>query len=148
MLINLAVLFFPLYVRRLFPALMVHVSGLEPRMDYNISLQVASADGFRYKFVNMKWTKVGESEINQNEDKQVYKHPNSPKEGSFWMKKPVSFKGLKITHCPDSKCGNVSIINTSYIHTKLGPCNHSILPPSPPPDIASYYAQVFPSDHY
>lgn len=96
------------YYRRLFPALLVGLRGLNPKTEYSISLRIASADPYRYKFLNMQWVAVGESEVMQNEDRQVFKHPNSPNSGQFWMKKPISFKQLKITHNPSSSNGNVS----------------------------------------
>lgn len=93
---------------------MVSLKGLEPALDYTLTLRVAPADPFRYKFINMKWSKVGESEINQNEAKQLYTHPSSPNSGAFWIKKPISFRPIKITHNPNSKHGNVS----PSLHTK------------------------------
>ena len=86
-------------------------------MGYDVILRVASADPYRYKFINMRWTAIGESEINQNEAKQLFRHPSSPSCGSFWMKKPISFKSIKITHSPVSKNGNVSLLYmTMQIH--------------------------------
>ena len=39
-----------------------------------------------------------------------FTHPNSPSIGEIWMKKPVSFKTVKITHNSDNtKKGNVSL---------------------------------------
>ena len=97
-----------LYFRRLFPALLVSVRGLDENTEYTISLRISSADPYRYKFLNMQWVSVGESEVMQNEDRQIYCHYNSPSTGTFWMKKPISFKSVKITHNPSSKHGNVS----------------------------------------
>lgn len=98
---------------------MVHVHGLKLEEDYTLTLRVAPADGQRYKFVNMKWIRVGESEVNQNEVKQLYIHPSSPNNGAFWMKKPVSFKGVKITHFSESKHGNVSVSVATHLHKHM-----------------------------
>ena len=103
------VLFIPF--RRLFPALLVGVRGLDPKTEYSISLRISPADPYRYKFLNMQWVSVGESEVMQNEDRQIYLHPNSPNSGQFWMKKPISFKQVKITHNPSSSKGNVNCYN-------------------------------------
>lgn len=84
------------------------IRGLHPTLDYSISLRIHAADSYRYKFLNSYWSAVGESEILQNESRQIFRHPNSPHPGEFWMKKPVSFKTIKITHNPASKSGNVS----------------------------------------
>lgn len=94
---------------------MVTLRGLEPTQDYTVTLRVAPADTCRYKFLNMQWSAVGESEINQNEARQLFVHPNSPNTGEFWMKKPISFKSVKITHNPTSRNGNVSPVRHIYI---------------------------------
>ena len=88
--------------RRLFPALMVNVQGLEPATLYNVAFRATSADPFRYRFVNMKWMIVGESEVDQNLARQISLHPDSPKNGESWMKRPISFKSIKLTHNPKS----------------------------------------------
>ena len=87
---------------------MVTLRGLNPTTDYNLTLKMASADQYRYKFLAMQWTKAGDSEVNQNESKQVFLHPDSPSSGSFWMKRPISFRDIKITHYQSSKTANVS----------------------------------------
>lgn len=119
--------------RRLFPGPMVSLKGLLQNQDYTLTLRVASADVFRYKFVNMKWTTVGESEINQNEAKQLYTHPSSPNSGAFWMKKPISFRAIKISHSPNSRNGNVSGRNS------IG----QMLPLYGPKNCASWYNNMF-----
>lgn len=93
--------------RRLFPGVVITIKGLKPALTYRLSLRVTPADLCRYKFLNMHWSNVGESEINQNEQKQLYRHPSSPNTGAFWMRKPISFRSIKITHSPTSKNGNV-----------------------------------------
>ena len=92
---------------------MVGIRGLYHHTEYTVSLRISSADPYRYKFLNMQWVAVGESEVMQNEDKQIFCHPNSPNTGQFWMKKPISFKEVKISHSPSSKFGNVSVTNKS-----------------------------------
>lgn len=87
---------------------MVSLKGLDPATNYSIFLRMVSADQYRYKFLSMHWVPVGESEVIQNEERQIYCHPNSPNSGQFWMKKPISFKSVKITHNSSSKNGNVS----------------------------------------
>ena len=98
---------FSLFSRRLFPALLVSIRGLDLHIEYTISLRISSADPYRYRFLNMQWVSVGESEVMQNEDRQIFCHPNSPSTGLCWMKKPISFKQVKITHNPSSSSGNV-----------------------------------------
>ncbi len=78
-------------------------------------LRITSADNFRYKFLGSRWVAMGESEVMQNEERQIFKHPNSPNLGNFWMKKPISFKSVKITHHSQSKPGNVSLMPSSHV---------------------------------
>ena len=61
----------------------------------------------------MKSFATGESEVIQNEAKQILPHPNSPNTGMVRMKRAISFKSVKITHSPKSRDGNVrkEIIN-------------------------------------
>ena len=92
---------------------MVSVRGLNPRADYSISLRVRPADKFRYKYVNTQWAHVGESEVLQNEKRQVFRHPSSPNSGEFWMRKPISFKSVKVTHNSSSANGNVSTTDSA-----------------------------------
>ena len=77
---------------------MVSLRGLDLNILYDVSFKVTPADPYRYKFKNVKWQIIGLSEVNQNENRQIYRHSNSPNTGIFWMKKPVSFKSVKITH--------------------------------------------------
>ena len=88
--------------------------GLNPRADYNISLRVRPADKFRYKYINMQWAHVTESEVLQNEGRQVFLHPSSPNSGEFWMRKPISFKSVKVTHNSSSVNGNVSTVDCAW----------------------------------
>lgn len=97
--------------RRLFPSAVVNVRGLNPRTDYTISLRARPIGKYRYKYSDKKeWVPSYESEVLQNKKKQVFLHPNSPNSGEFWMKKPVCFKQMKITHSSISQNGNVSAV--------------------------------------
>jgi len=86
----------------------VNLFGLESHKNYSVTLRIISADNQRYRYVNMKWVATGESEVLQNEGKQIFRHPSSPSSGEFWVKRPVSFKAVKITHYAKSKHGHVS----------------------------------------
>ena len=74
---------------------------------YNVKLKFACADKYRYKYLNRLWTVSGESEVIHDEARMEFLHPMSPSCGDIWMKKPVSFKNIKITHNKNSKDGNV-----------------------------------------
>ena len=89
---------------------MVEVTGLGDSLLYDILLKITSADSSKYKYLNRKWQAIGDSEIRQKEEKQLYRHPSSPNTGLFWNKKPISFKMVKISHYDTSNNGNVSFI--------------------------------------
>ena len=97
--------------RRLFPCLLLNIRGLPNKESFEVSLRVTPADEFRYKFIKRacSWVVARKSEVQQNEERQRYLHPMSPTTGEDWMKKPISFKQVKITHNSNSKQGNVSV---------------------------------------
>ena len=127
-----------MFFRQLFPALRVRIHGLEPVIEYTVSLRISSADPYRYKFLNTKWVAVEESEVMQNEDKQIFRHPNSPNNGEFWMKKPISFKDVKITHDPSSTHAHVGL-QCMYCCLHSSSYNYYVICAV---DFASYNAQV------
>jgi len=49
-----------------------------------------------------QWNPASLSDVTRKQAKQVYRHPSSPRKGSFWMRHPVSFKDIKITNNPNS----------------------------------------------
>ena len=99
---------FPPVISRMFPTVAVMLSDLMPNTLYAVSLRFVLADDYRHKFVNGCWELTGKSEIIHDESKMVFQHPSSPTTGEIWMKKPISFKAIKITHFPKSAHGNVS----------------------------------------
>ena len=96
--------------------MLIHISGLQRKTSYSVSLRVASSDNYRYKYLNCEWRAVGESEVIQEEKKMTVEHSNSPRHGSFWTNKPVSFKSVKITHSPNSKHGDVSKLTSIFLY--------------------------------
>lgn len=95
--------------RRLFPTILITVTGLIPSVKYTIKVRFVSADKYRHKYITGHWTAVGESDIIHDESKMVFKHPSSPCYGEMWLKKPISFKSIKITHHNESENGTVSL---------------------------------------
>jgi len=92
----------------MFPPLDVTVKGLDPLLKYNIQMRVAPADKYRHKYDGMRWEAAGESDVQQDMDRQIVSHSRSPDLGQSWMKAPVSFRTVKLTHFPSSRYGNVS----------------------------------------
>jgi len=92
----------------MFPPLDVNVRGLDPLLKYSIQMRVVPADKFRHKFSGMRWEAVGESDVQQDKNRQIVSHSRSPDLGRSWMKTPLSFRTVKLTHFPSSRYGNVS----------------------------------------
>jgi len=90
--------------RCVFPIPVVTLEGLQPHREYDLSLRVAPADVFYYKYHPdcSQWNPASLSDVTRKQAKQVYRHPSSPRKGSFWMRHPVSFKDMKITNNPNS----------------------------------------------
>lgn len=87
--------------RRMFPSLSVSVHGLDPSKQYTITLDIQPADQSRHKFIGDSWQAVGKA------DKEFVRceflHTDSPSLGSHWMKKPVTFKFVKLTNNRNNK---------------------------------------------
>lgn len=94
--------------RSLFPTLIVSLYDLELKREYDVYIRAVPVNTYRYKYLNMEWREVGETDAFPSNDKQIYRHPSSPSTGHHWMKKPISFKGIKVTNNPRSANGNVS----------------------------------------
>lgn len=92
----------------MFPGITVSVTGLDEKTKYTVSLEVHSADGDRYKFVNGNWIVAGKGDAH-NTNMMKYVHPDSPATGKQWMGAPISFKKLKLTNNKKSKKDYVSI---------------------------------------
>lgn len=88
--------------RRMFPSLSVIVRGLDPIKHYTVTLDIQPADQSRHKFIGDSWQAVGKAE--KEFVRCEYLHTDSPSPGSHWMKKPVSFKVVKLTNNRGNKC--------------------------------------------
>lgn len=88
--------------RRMFPSLSVSVRGLDPGKLYTITLDIQPADQSRHKFIGDSWQAVGKAE--KEFVRCEYVHTDSPSPGNHWMKKPVSFKVVKLTNNRNNKC--------------------------------------------
>uniref|UniRef100_UPI00358F986B T-box transcription factor TBX15-like isoform X2 n=1 Tax=Myxine glutinosa TaxID=7769 RepID=UPI00358F986B len=84
--------------RRMFPAIRVKLSGLDPRQQYYLALDVAPVDSKRYRYVyhSSKWMVAGEADAPP--PPRLYVHPDSPASGETWTRQVVSFDRLKLTN--------------------------------------------------
>lgn len=101
--------------RRVFPQFSVLISNLDDATSYSVTLRFSQVDEWRYRYVERGWRTNGLSDAPHDETRMVFEHPGNPAPGELWMKKPIAFKRLKITHYPQSTRGQVGIIIHSSI---------------------------------
>ncbi|XP_072342281.1 MAX dimerization protein MGA a isoform X2 [Scyliorhinus torazame] len=82
--------------RRMFPNCRFCISGLDSSLKYILVMDIAPVDNHRYKWNGRWWEVNGKAEPHVLG--RVYIHPNSPSNGSYWMRQPISFYKLKLTN--------------------------------------------------
>ncbi|KAL0967143.1 hypothetical protein UPYG_G00248360 [Umbra pygmaea] len=84
--------------RRMFPAMRVKISGLDPHQQYYIAMDIIPVDNKRYRYVyhSSKWMVAGNAD--SPVPPRVYIHPDSPASGETWMRQVISFDKLKLTN--------------------------------------------------
>jgi len=93
--------------RRMFPALKLKVTGLDPSVNYVVMVDIVSVDCYRYKFQDSKWVVAGKAD-QPVVGRQIHVHPDSPATGQQWMSRTLSFHKLKLTNNVVDKQGHVS----------------------------------------
>lgn len=83
--------------RRMFPNFNVRLCGLSPTKYYHIFIEARHIDHnkFTFNYHNKSWEVTGPAETES--DMRIYYHPDTPLQGSGWMRKPISFKTPKFT---------------------------------------------------
>ena len=94
----------------MFPFVIITPSGLNPTVLYSVTLQIVSADNFRYKYTDSQWHSVCTTDVIHDETRMKYRHPFTPAPGEQLNNRPLDFKTMKLTHYLKSKNGDVSII--------------------------------------
>uniref|UniRef100_A0A8C7XXQ0 T-box transcription factor 18 n=1 Tax=Oryzias sinensis TaxID=183150 RepID=A0A8C7XXQ0_9TELE len=84
--------------RRMFPAMRVKITGLDPHQQYYVAMDIIPVDNKRYRYVyhSSKWMVAGNAD--SPVPPRVYIHPDSPASGETWMRQVVSFDKLKLTN--------------------------------------------------
>ncbi|XP_045577205.1 T-box transcription factor TBX18 [Salmo salar] len=84
--------------RRMFPAMRVKISGLDPHQQYYIAMDIIPVDNKRYRYVyhSSKWMVAGNAD--SPVPPRVYIHPDSLASGETWMRQVISFDKLKLTN--------------------------------------------------
>ncbi|XP_044271939.1 T-box transcription factor TBX3-like isoform X2 [Tribolium madens] len=83
--------------RRMFPALNIKISDLDPSADYCLFLEMTLAHHCRFKFSSsVGWSPAGHEEAQSPH--RIYMHPESPSKGAHWMNQDISFSRVKLTN--------------------------------------------------
>ncbi|KAA0707227.1 T-box transcription factor TBX18 [Triplophysa tibetana] len=84
--------------RRMFPAMRVKITGLDPHQQYYVAMDIVPVDNKRYRYVyhSSKWMVAGNAD--SPVPPRVYIHPDSPASGETWMRQVISFDKLKLTN--------------------------------------------------
>ncbi|XP_078088826.1 T-box transcription factor TBX15 isoform X1 [Mustelus asterias] len=84
--------------RRMFPAIRVKITGLDPHQQYYIAMDIIPVDNKRYRYVyhSSKWMVAGNAD--SPVPPRVYIHPDSLASGDTWMRQVISFDKLKLTN--------------------------------------------------
>ncbi|XP_007894068.1 T-box transcription factor TBX15 [Callorhinchus milii] len=84
--------------RRMFPAMRVKITGLDPHQQYYIAMDIVPVDNKRYRYVyhSSKWMVAGNAD--SPVPPRVYIHPDSLASGDTWMRQVISFDKLKLTN--------------------------------------------------
>lgn len=99
----------------MFPYVEFSLRGLDPVGLYDVMFDIIPASNKCFKFLNNKWVPIGKKE---HEFKtQPFKHPDSPRIGSEWMARKISFEKVKLSNRPGSKSGIVSTLQIHYQYT-------------------------------
>ena len=89
--------------RRMFPAVEIVIKGLQPDYIYSVFISAVLRDQCRYRYNN----KTGWSRINVGAQPSIpYRrvaHADSRNAGSHFMRKPLSFKTIKMTNNLNTK---------------------------------------------
>ncbi|KAI3364515.1 hypothetical protein L3Q82_011303 [Scortum barcoo] len=109
--------------RRMFPAMRVKITGLDPHQQYYIAMDIIPVDNKRYRYVyhSSKWMVAGNAD--SPVPPRVYIHPDSPASGETWMRQVVSFDKLKLTNNElDDQGHPETIICPSPLRSFFTPC--------------------------
>lgn len=92
--------------------MIVSVTGLDPESLYSVSLSILPVDEYRYRYRQGDgWTKIGKGA--RQCSLQTFTHPDSRNLGSHWMRRPISFKTVKLTN-------NATSIDSDQVSPAIG----------------------------
>ncbi|XP_069462437.1 T-box transcription factor TBX18 [Ambystoma mexicanum] len=134
--------------RRMFPAMRVKISGLDPHQQYYIAMDIVPVDNKRYRYVyhSSKWMVAGNAD--SPVPPRVYIHPDSPASGETWMRQVISFDKLKLTNNELDDQGHI-ILHSMHkyqprVHVIRKDCGEDLSPVKPVPSRDGVKAFSFP----
>ncbi|XP_073529256.1 T-box transcription factor TBX18 isoform X2 [Phyllobates terribilis] len=134
--------------RRMFPAMRVKISGLDPHQQYYIAMDIVPVDNKRYRYVyhSSKWMVAGNAD--SPVPPRVYIHPDSPASGETWMRQVISFDKLKLTNNELDDQGHI-ILHSMHkyqprVHVIRKDCGDELSPVKPIPIGEGEKAFTFP----
>ncbi|XP_048776887.2 T-box protein 12-like [Ostrea edulis] len=89
--------------RRMFPYVEFFLKGVDPAGLYDVMFDIIPASSKSFKFLNNKWIPIGKKD--EEFRNHPFKHPDSPRIGSDWMSRKISFEKIKLSNKPDTKDG-------------------------------------------
>ncbi|XP_048386794.1 T-box transcription factor TBX18 isoform X3 [Stegostoma tigrinum] len=123
--------------RRMFPAMRVKMTGLDPHQQYYIAMDIIPVDNKRYRYVyhSSKWMVAGNAD--SPVPPRVYIHPDSPASGDTWMRQVISFDKLKLTNNELDDQGHI-ILHSMHkyqprVHVIRKECGEELSPVKPIP---------------
>ena len=103
----------------MFPALRFKISGLNPTKRYCVSIEIRSADKYRYKYHDSEWCITGRAFAETPRHQRLCIHGDSPSSGLVWTQGVVSFHKLKITN--NTSCKSTKQVTITF-YFFLGKC--------------------------
>ncbi|KAF0993397.1 hypothetical protein HZS_2253, partial [Henneguya salminicola] len=89
--------------RRIYPYLIISVSGLCLDKRYRIKAGFTQASPHRYKYQKPKGWKLGTTNDVIQRPIVLYSHPDGAQPGEYWMNKSLNFLRMKVTNNPHNK---------------------------------------------
>lgn len=89
----------------MFPYVEFTLRGVDPVGLYDVIFDIIPASSKSFKFLNNKWIPIGRKE--EEFKNYPFKHPDSPRIGSDWMTRKISFEKVKLSNKPGTKAGIV-----------------------------------------
>uniref|UniRef100_K1PYY2 Brachyury-like protein n=1 Tax=Magallana gigas TaxID=29159 RepID=K1PYY2_MAGGI len=87
----------------MFPYVEFSLRGVDPVGLYDVIFDIIPASSKSFKFLNNKWIPIGRKE--EEFKNYPFKHPDSPRIGSDWMTRKISFEKVKLSNKPGTKAG-------------------------------------------